>query len=310
MSTRITVVGEALVDVVRTGDGVAEHPGGSPANVAITLARLGRRPHLVTAFGDDERGRVLRSWLAADGVDVTAHPSARTSTADVTLDAGGSAQYEFDLAWDVTADELLAAAEGADVLHTGSIATVLEPGSAAVEAALRAARGRALVSFDPNARPAITPDVEAVRSDVERFVGLADLVKVSEEDLAWYNPGTDPVDAARRWATQGPALVVVTLGGDGSVLVRGDDVTTVPGRRVEVADTIGAGDTYMGALLDALVSAGVCGPTAHAALTDLPADRLAAAAAWATAAAALTVSRPGADPPTRAELDSLLTHRS
>ncbi|ACZ29309.1 Fructokinase [Xylanimonas cellulosilytica DSM 15894] len=325
---KFVILGEALVDVVpdnvdadaaapdttapdaaaaaaaaAAAGSTRDLPGGSPANVAVTLGRLGHRPTLVTALADDARGALVRGWLEASGVDVQASVPAtgRTSTAAVVLGADGGASYEFDLDWSLPAEQA-AAVEGADVVHAGSIATVLAPGADVVEAALRAARGHALVSFDPNARPAITPDVAAVRVRVERLVGLADVVKVSEEDLDWYHPGTDPVDTARAWATQGPAVVVVTLGGDGAVVVRGDTVVRVAGVKVEVADTIGAGDTFMGALLDALAGLGAHGPQARSVLEGLTPEQLAEAASWAARAAAVTVSRPGADPPTRAEL--------
>lgn len=306
----VVVVGEALVDVVPGSDGgePRDLPGGSPANVAVTLGRLGRAPVLVTTLADDARGAAVRSWLEASDVRVVAEaPSTgRTSTAVVRLADDGSASYEFDLAWDLTPEALALATrtDGLAVLHAGSIATVLDPGADAVEAAMRSARGHALVTFDPNARPAITPDVDAVRARVERVVGLSDVVKVSEEDLGWYYPGVDPLDAARRWAASGPVLVVVTFGGDGSVLVRGEDTVRVPGRKVRVADTIGAGDTFMGALLDALLGLGVHGSAARDALGALDVDQLRSAAAWAASAAAITVSRPGADPPTRTELEA------
>jgi len=307
-SGTVVVVGEALVDVVPgpAGGEPRDLPGGSPANVAVTLGRLGRTPVLVTSLADDARGRAVRAWLEASDVRVAADApaSGRTSAAVVRLARDGSASYEFDLAWDVTPGTLgrAAAADDLAVLHAGSIATVLAPGADVVEAAMRAARGRALVTFDPNARPAITPDVDGVRDRVERLVGLSDVVKVSEEDLGWYYPGVDPLDAARRWAEAGPVLVVVTFGGDGSVLVRGGDTVRVAGRTVVVADTIGAGDTFMGALLDALLGLGVHGSAAREVLAELTVDQLRSAAGWAAAAAAVTVSRPGADPPTRAEL--------
>ncbi|GAB2450048.1 carbohydrate kinase family protein [Xylanimonas ulmi] len=306
-AARLVVVGEALVDVVPDADGgTRDLPGGSPANVAVTLGRLGHRPTLVTSLAQDARGALVRDWLEASDVEVrlAAPACGRTSTAAVVLGADGGASYEFDLDWDLPADLLRAALDGADVVHTGSIATVLDPGADAVEVAMRAARGRALVSFDPNARPVITPDVDAARTRVERLVGLSDLVKVSDEDLGWYYPGQPAPAVARRWATAGPVLVVVTLGAQGALVVRGEDVVTVPGVRVQVADTIGAGDTFTGALLDALTRAGVGGPRARGALADLSVRQLADAAAWAARAAAVTVSRPGADPPTRAELDA------
>ncbi|EEP74731.1 hypothetical protein MCAG_05058 [Micromonospora sp. ATCC 39149] len=159
------------------------------------------------------------------------------------------------------------------------------------------------MTFDPNARPAITPDVAQVLPRVERLVRLSDVVKVSDEDLGWYHPGADPVEVARAWTASGPVLVVVTRGADGSVLVRGDEVVTVPGVPVTVADTIGAGDTFMGALIDALVGLGAHGPTARGARRTEPGE-LRRAASRSASAAAITVSRPGADPPTPAELDA------
>ena len=256
---RILVVGEALVDVVPDRDGQPQDlPGGSPANVAITLGRLGRDVRLVTLLGDDDRGAAVRAWLEASDVTVLARPTAsgRTSSAAVTLDESGAATYDFDLDWhlgDVPDDEC-------DVLHVGSIATVLEPGADAVLDAVRAHRGRALVSLDPNARPAITPDRAGPVARVEELVALADVVKVSDEDLHWLHPDDDPVATATRWAGAGPGLVVVTRGGDGAVAVRPDGTTLeVPGVPVVVADTVGAGDTFSGVLIDALLALGVRG---------------------------------------------------
>ncbi len=305
---RFVVIGEALVDVVPAPEGARDLPGGSPANVAITLGRLGHTPTLVTSLGEDARGGLVRGWLEASSVDVVSAPTAsgRTSSATVRLDETGSATYEFDLDWDLPAGLLASQTEGADVVHAGSIATVLDPGADAVEAALVAARGRALVSFDPNARPSITPDVAAVRERVERIVAACDVVKVSDEDLAWYYPGVTPLEAARRWAATGPGLVVVTLGGDGALAVTADasrDAVTIPGVKVDVVDTVGAGDTFMGALLDALASLGAHGAGAREALDALTREQVEEALRWSARAAAVTVSRAGANPPTRAELE-------
>lgn len=303
----LVILGEALVDVVPDAGqptGSRDLPGGSPANVAVTLGRLGHEPTLVTALADDARGAMVRAWLEASDVRVQAEPPAtgRTSSATVVLGADGGAAYDFDLSWSISQGLADAVAPIADVLHTGSIATVLDPGAGTVEAALTAARGRALISFDPNARPAITPDVAAVRERVERLVALSDVVKVSEEDLEWYYPDADATEVARRWADAGPVLVVVTLGGEGAILVRDGVTAQIDGVPVTVADTIGAGDTFMGALLDALVRLRVHGPDARSVLSALTAEQLAEAASWAARAAAVTVSRPGADPPRRAEL--------
>ncbi len=305
---RILVVGEALIDIVeRDGQPPVELPGGSCANVALALGRLGRHPHLATVLADDARGRRIRAWLADSDVtlDVAAPATGRTSTAQAVLDAAGAARYVFDLSWVAPPVPDERPDERPDVLHVGSIASVLEPGAEAVRDLVRRTHGGALVSFDPNARPAITPDVEATRARVEELVALADVVKVSDEDLAWYFPGVPPVEAAAAWSTLGPAVVVVTRGGSGaSVLRAGGAVLEVAGEPVEVADTIAAGDTFTAGLLDALLLAGIHGADAHHRITALGDAELVAVVAHAHAAAAVTVSRPGADPPTRAELDA------
>ncbi|NPD05065.1 carbohydrate kinase [Nocardioides sp. zg-1308] len=303
---RVLVVGEALVDVVPDASGQPrDHPGGSPANVAIALGRLDRDVRLVTLLGDDARGGAVRAWLEASGVTVLAGPTGtgRTSTAAVTLDASGAATYDFDLSWDLGP----VPDEDCDVLHVGSIATVLEPGADAVLEAVRSQHGRAVVSLDPNARPAITPDRAGPVARVEELVALADVVKVSDEDLHWLHPDHDPVATATRWVGAGPGLVVVTRGSAGAVVVRrGGAVLEVPGVPVAVADTVGAGDTFSGVLLDALLDLGVRGPGGAAALQALPDRDVLGAVTTAAIGAAINVSRPGADPPWRAELTAAL----
>lgn len=303
---RILVVGEALVDVVPDRNGqLQDLPGGSPANVAITLGRLGRDVRLVTVLGDDERGRLVRSWLEASGVTVLAQESGsgRTSSAAVTLDTTGAATYDFDLAWDLGE----VPGEDCDVFHVGSIATVLDPGADVVLEAVRAHHGRALVSLDPNARPVLTPDRVAAAARVEELVALSGVVKVSDEDLEWLFPDVHPVVTATRWATRGPGLVVVTRGGAGAVAVRPDGTTLeVPGVPVVVADTVGAGDTFSGVLIDTLLALGVSGPGGADALRALTDRDVLDVVTTAAIGAAVTVSRPGADPPHRAELTAAL----
>jgi fructokinase len=300
------VVGEALVDVVPDADGrPRDLPGGSPANVAITLARLGRRVRLATTLADDPRGHAVRRWLEVSGVDVDASApgSGRTSSAVVTLDAHGAATYDFDLSWDLAAVD----PGDADVLHVGSVATVLPPGDRVVRDLVAARRQDCVISFDPNARPVLTPDAATAREQVEDLVGLSDVVKVSDEDLGWYHPGLDPVAVAMRWAAVGPGLVVVTRGGDGAVAVRHDGRRVeVPVVRVLVADTVGAGDTFSGVLLDALADLDVHGPEGARRLRGLSDEEVRLVLRTACVGASVTVSRPGADPPDRAELAAAL----
>jgi len=328
----VAVVGEALVDVLAATDGGDAHamPGGSPANVAVALARLGLPPRLFTSFAGDRYGTMLQHWLTESGVDavVSEPPSARTSTATVTLNDAGVASYEFDLDWALDHRAIYAAYTWAQVLHTGSIATVLPPGCETVEACLRAAQGNALITFDPNARPGITPDRAQTVAAIERLVALADVVKVSAEDLAWYYPDVDPEAAAASWlgTSASPLLVVVTKGPDGAVALRratrsdgcpnysnGGQVelggatiqrVQIPGERINLADTIGAGDTYMGALIAALIEQGIFGPATHARLAALENEKLSQILHWANTAAAINCSRKGANPPTRNEIDN------
>lgn len=296
---RVLVVGETLVDAVhRAGGAVEEIPGGSPANVAITLGRLGRSPRLLTALGRDAHGRVLREWLARSGVTAEVVEIARTATATARLDSGGAATYVFDIEWTLAG----ASVARADIVHVGSIAALLDPGSADVLRILDEQRGGALITYDPNIRPALTPDRERARHRVEALVSRSDLVKASDEDLSWLYPHRDPRDSARAWRQLGPAVVVVTEGADGAFAVCEDGDAHTPGRSVEVADTVGAGDTFMGALIDGLITAGWTRATDRPALRAVSRDRCAEILDWAARAAAVTVSRRGAQPPYRDEI--------
>jgi fructokinase len=218
------------------------------------------------------------------------------------VDDAGAASYEFDLTWDLPGrwDE----GEGAAlVVHTGSIATVIEPGGSAV-ARLMAARGAtSTLTYDPNLRPALMGSPDRVLPVVERLVGLADVVKVSDEDLNWLYPGVTPVEVARDWAGRGPALVVVTLGGEGAVAVTaGGHELSVTAPRVQVTDTVGAGDSFMAGLIDGLWSAGLLGGEARERLRAVDVRTLEQVLSRCVAIAAITVSRAGANPPTSAEI--------
>nr|WP_034225429.1 carbohydrate kinase [Actinotalea ferrariae] len=303
------VIGEALIDVVHGPEGsVAKHPGGSPANVALGLARLGRDAHLLTWFGADEHGALLRRHLESSGVSVVAGSDSaeRTSVAAAHVDEDGVATYEFDLSWHVP-DRWAAPAGAPVVVHTGSIAAVLEPGGPDVARILEAYRSTASVTYDPNLRPSLMPAAEETRPVVERLVALADVVKVSDEDLAWLEPGAAPTEVARRWAASGPALVVVTRGGEGATAVTADGrVLDVAAPRVTVADTVGAGDSFMGGLIDGLWSVGLLGAARRPALREADETVLRSVLTRCAEIAAITVSRPGANPPTSAELTTPL----
>ena len=188
-------------------------------------------------------------------------------------------------------------------MHTGSIAAVLEPGGTDVRRLLRDARATSTITYDPNARPTLMGEPLTALASIEAFVQLADVVKVSDEDLEWLMPGADPLDVARQWAATGVALVVVTRGPEGSVAVASGAVIDVPSVRVEVADTVGAGDSYMAGLIDGLWSAGLLGAHRREALANAPEETIAAVLARCARIAAITVSRSGANPPSSAELE-------
>lgn len=314
----VLVIGEALTDVLCSPDGSRRSaPGGSPANVALGLARLGHPVRLATRVGRDGHGARLLSHLRDGGVELTPGsvvPGA-SSTATARLDESGAATYTFDLCWDLPAATAGLAGDGSSGhVHTGSIATALAPGASRVEAAVRTARDAATVSYDPNLRPALLGGAAGERERVEAFVAYSDVVKASQEDLAWLHPGRPPERTAADWARSGPSLVVLTRGADSVCAFWRAGRHEIAVRPVAVADTVGAGDAYMAGLLSGLLSAGLLGPVRPGAASG-PRERLraatasdalhpdvAAALARAGRAAAITCSRPGADPPTRAEL--------
>jgi fructokinase len=303
MSTNgILVVGEALIDIVDRPDGTSsEHPGGSPANVALGLARLDRAASLLTRIGDDARGHVVRDHLAASGVVVIpgSVTDERTSTATAHLDAAGVATYDFDLDWRVPVD---VAPEEFAALHTGSIAAFLEPGGDAVLDLVKRAAGRVTVSYDPNARPALMGDATTARQRVESIVARADVVKVSDEDLEWLAPGEDPAQIAATWLACGPSVVVVTLGGRGAIGLCAAGRVDVSAPAIQVVDTVGAGDSFMAGLLDFLAGSDLLGAAATDRLRAITTTRLAETLAHAARIAAITCTRAGANPPGRAEL--------
>ncbi|MEV7655960.1 carbohydrate kinase [Streptomyces anulatus] len=301
----LLVVGECVADIVRLPDRAARvHPGGSPANVAYGLARLGHRAVLLTQLGPDGNGRLIREHLASGGVDVrTDGSTAPTPSAAVTLDGSGQASYAFDVSWTLAP----VAVEPAPVhVHTGSIGAVVEPGSTTVLDIVRAARTTATVSYDPNVRPALMGDHAAAVRRVEECVGLSDLVKASDEDLEWLYPGEEPERVAARWLGRGPAVVLVTRGGAGALAVLPGGHITVRAPAVDVVDTVGAGDAFMSGALHALAAHGLLGPGARGRLHAVDRDTVTDILRHAVASAAVTVSRAGANPPGADELHEAL----
>ncbi len=310
MTAPVLVIGEALVDIVGNGAKTTRNghgngrtnatPGGSPANVAVGLARLGVPTELVTRIGTDPYGDQLGAHLFGNGVQLapgSVDPGFRTSTATATLNAAGVASYQFDITWEPPA---LSLSRGCPAIHTGSIATVLEPGADAIHEFLKSvAEQPVTVTLDPNARPTITPDPESTWSAVRALAALSDLVKLSDEDCEFLQPGLSPEDIAAELLTADRTqCVVITRGGDGAIGVSRDARVQVPAPVIEVVDTVGAGDAFMSALIAGLHARGLLGARRLAGLTF---EDLRNVVDYAVKAAAITCTRHGADPPTAAE---------
>lgn len=297
------VIGEALVDIVDDGRTVADHPGGSPTNVAVGLARLGREVELATWIAPDERGRSIQDHLAADGVGLAPASlgAEHTSTATATLAADGAPSYDFDIDWALPSVTL---PDDCRVVHTGSLAAALAPGREVVLDAVRRAAGRSSITFDPNVRADLLGSPAAARELIERYVKLADVVKASDEDLAWLGEGADPEEVLRGWVDLGPRIVVMTRGAHGVVAMTSSGLEVmVPSEPTEVVDTVGAGDSFMSGLIDGLWSAGLLGAEHRDELGRISPDTLRSVLGRAAHIAAITVSRAGANPPRIDELD-------
>lgn len=305
---RVLSIGEALIDVVlRDGAEPVEHVGGSPLNVARGLARLGHPATVCAWWGRDDRGARLARAAAESGAGVEPGTDGALDTpvAYARVDDAGRATYTFDLTWDVPG---LTRPDLVGHVHTGSIAATLEPGGTKVVGIVRDLRPTATVSYDPNVRPALMGEPDRVRDRIEDLVALSDVVKASDEDLAWVYPDAPVEDVLRRWAGLGPALVVCTRGPWGAyALLRANrDMLVVDQVDVAVGDTVGAGDSFMAGLLSGLLDARLLGgPDAR--------DRL-AAADWrdvqpalhrAVVTAAITVGHAGSYGPTRDEVRAI-----
>ena len=312
----VAVAGEALVDLVPApvGGYFEIAPGGSPANVALGLARLGVPARLLARIADDMLGKRIRDHLTHNGVqlDHAVDAKEQTSLAMVSLDADGSPAYDFRINgtadWQWTPAELAGALEpGASgpvvALHSGSIALTTPPGDAVLRDLLARAADSVTISYDPNCRPLLMGRPESVLDGVHELLGVADVVKVSQEDLHWLVPDLSPEQVVDDWLGRGATLVAVTLGAEGVLAGTSSGLRARrPGVSVKVIDTVGAGDTFSAALLAGLHRARLLGAAKRQALASLDYSTLDELLHDAVLAAAICCSRRGADPPTRGDL--------
>ncbi len=301
----VVVAGDAFVDLTSTtavdgGPAYAPHPGGSCLNVAAGLGRLGVPTALLARVSDDGFGRLLRGHLADSGVhDALLLPSTDQTGLGVADLRGGQAGYRFYNAG--TADRGLRpehleglALPPAAALHVGSVALAYEPQAGTLTGLVRAESGRRLISLDPNVRPTVIADREHYLEQLAGWVALSDVVKVSDEDLAWLFPGEPAETVARRWSTAGPALVLVTSGAAGAWATTGALEARTGSPSVEVADTVGAGDAFTSATLAFLWRTG---RLTRSGVESLDAGDLEALLTFAVRVAADTCTRSGAEPP-------------
>jgi fructokinase len=307
----VLVAGDALVDLTpattdRGTPAYEPHPGGSCLNVAVGLGRLGVPTAFLARVSVDGFGRLLRSHLEESGV----RPTYLVETEDLTTLAAvhlqdGHATYSFHAAQaadrGLSPEEVTAALDRAPLptttaLHLGSIALVLEPAASTLDGLLRQEAGRRVVSLDPNVRPSLVADRGAYLARFADWVGLVDVLKVSDEDLAWLHPGRSEDDAVAEWLSRGVRLVLVTHGASGARAATRAASVTVAAPKVVVADTVGAGDAFTAGTLAHLHDRGLLTPDG---LASLDADALSGLLTSACQVAAYTCTRPGADPPRR-----------
>ena len=300
----IWVCGEVLIDLIPDGSGErVAHVGGGPANTAKALARLGHDVYFIDGISSDKYGQMSRQELLDDEVklDLALNSDKPTCLAIVSLNESGGASYEFEI--DGTATFDFSASWLPDpsrykpsVLHIGTLVTVIQPSADVLyDWAMQVAEFAPIV-FDPNVRSVVMNDRDKYLAGIERWVAISSVVKVSDDDLAWLYPGQQYADVAQRWISDGAALVVVTRGADGLVGYTADGSVEVPGVKVDVADTVGAGDTVGAIVVEAIIEKGIL---------NLTGDTLKAVLNRAAIAAGITCSRKGAQPPYKHELKGI-----
>ena len=304
------VCGESLIDVFAdretpTGMALDARVGGSPFNVAIGLARLAQPVSFLGAVSRDFLGDRLMRALREEGVQTasTVRVDARTTLGLVGTDAQGVPSYSFygehgaDRA--LQSDMISRLPAETQAIHVGSFAMVVEPIASTLRTLVGHERERALISYDPNIRLNVEPDVTRWRATLEWMLPRTDLLKISEEDLALLRPGIGREAFAADAVAHGVRLVVVTRGSEGAQGWTATQSAVVPAGAVPVVDTVGAGDSFQAALLTWLAEQGA---RSREALVGLEALRLRAAMEFAVRAASITCSRRGADLPRRAEI--------
>jgi fructokinase len=305
----ILCCGEALIDMLpRTStlgeDAYAPYAGGAIFNTAIALGRLGVPTGFFTGLSDDMMGDILRGTLKESGVDYSycATLSRPTTVAFVKL-VHGHATYAF---YDegtagrmITEAELPALGDDCEALHFGAISLIPEPCGSTYEALLAREHDKRVISLDPNIRPGFIKDKDAHMARIRRMAAMADIVKFSDEDLAWFGLEGDEEALARHWLHHGAKLVVVTRGAEGAVGYTANHKVTVPSERVSVVDTVGAGDTFDAGVLASLKMQNLLTKQQVAKLDQ---DQIAKVLALGAKAAAVTVSRAGANPPWAKEI--------
>ena len=285
----IWVAGEALIDLVPVGDSRVPIVGGGPANTAKALARLGIGTLFIGGISSDGHGESIVKELASVDLSKALRSDLPTALAIVTLDESGSASYEFKLEGTATFNfsrEWLPHGKP-DVLHIGTLATLIERGAS--ELFEWASGLNVPIVFDPNIRPSVLGDRAKYRTAVERWFGISDVIKMSDEDLYWLG-----YSATNQILELGPELLVLTHGASGITGYTASGSVSVPGVKVGIVDTVGAGDTVGAVIVEGLVRNGI---------TALVGDKLFEVLSRAAKAAAITCSRVGANPPTLAELE-------
>jgi fructokinase len=307
----VLVIGEALVDVVHSGDGgIKNVPGGSPANTAVALARLGITTFMKARISKDKFGSEIRSYLENQNVDLnlSLFVDEPSSVIDAFIQKDGSAKYEANLkgasdyGW--TESELdIALAENIKIIQLGSLTSYIEPGASNVENWYKKLRNNSkhLLTFDPNIRhPLDAQPEDEVRKRAKNLASLAHVVKASDEDLSWISPDQDVIETAKNFIENGTTLVVITLGKNGAVAINSNfEVIQIPAPVVEVKDTIGAGDTFAAALIAQLLEKQIVDEKALSALSLSDLRDILSNCAMTSA---LTCSRQGANPPYRHEV--------